>query len=311
MRVLANALLLCLVVLACLVALVGRPEPARAPVDLARGPVEGEPIRIELEAHEFLPNHRSVIVRFRNISDRPVTILRPLDGSSWGWYMPEYRFAATDDAGQELELSGRCGVSGLWHQTTWPDSYLVEIPAGSTHVMRQHLPYQIEHGKVYTVALEYVVDPDALPEAQQAQSLGIPAAAWVGSARSEPITASWPEATRQQYEWQSAINAPQSVQHVRDATPERIARARERSVAALHDAFGTPITGRDQAALERAQILMLYWRGTGYDAKSIAKVLGKPTKVDPDALRYTFANGIGWRFLLDEGVVTGVEEVRP
>lgn len=305
-RVLANILLLCLMVPVCVFVLAANPEPARASAD-----PDGRPIRLELETHRCDKGRGSIIVRFRNVSDQPVTILRPLDGSSWGWYMPGYRFTVTDEAGNELGLSGRCGVSGLWHETTWPDSYLVEIPAGSTHVMRPHVPYQIEHGMAYTVTMEYVVDPDALSERQKAQSLEIPAVAWAGSVKSEPITASWSEATRQQYEWQSAIHAPESVRRLRNVTAEQIAQATKRSMATLRHLFGAPITGRDQAALERAQVLMLYWRGTGYDAGTIAKILGEPTEAGPDALRYTFANGMGWRFLLTDGVVTGVEAVWP
>lgn len=305
MRVLANILLLCLIVPVSILALAAGPEPAQAPAD-----PPGAAIRLELETHPYDKGRGSIIVRFRNVSDQPVTILRPLDGSSWGWFMPRYRFTVTDEEGDELELSGRCGVSGLWHQTTWPDSYLVEIPAGSTHVMRRHLPYQIEHGKAYTVTMEYIVDPDALSEGQ-AKSLPIPAAAWVGAAKSAPITARWSEPTRQQYEWQSAIHAPESVRRLRGVTHEQIAQATQRSVATLRELFGTPITGRGQAALERVQVLMLYWRGAGYDAESIAKVLGEPTEAGPGTLRYTFDNGVGWRFLLADGVVAGVEAVRP
>src|SRR6056297_297422 len=98
-------------------------------------------LAVELEQHPFEWQRGTLLVRFRNTSDAPVTILRPLDGSMYGWFMPAYRFGVVDADGVSLELPGRCGVRGLWADTRWPESFRLTIPAGSTATMRLSLPY--------------------------------------------------------------------------------------------------------------------------------------------------------------------------
>lgn len=315
MRALGSILLLCLLVLA---GCPGAAPETETDADRRTPDPADPPIRIELDTNEFLPNRHSVIVRFRNVSDRTVTVLRPVDGSMWGWHMPTYRFTVVDEAGNPLELLGRCGLSGIWEGTDWPDWYRVYLPPDATFTLAMHLPFEIEDGKAYTVALEYIVAADATRgPLLNNPSLVIPDDAWVGAVRSEPLRVRWEERSRDWYEQQATLFANLSRQHSAGQTPRQIAETRRRRDALLEEVFGAPIRMRDQDALERAQVFMLCWqrRGMGWEASelvdALSKVMGKPTSTEPGEVRYVFEHGIGWRFLMEDGVMTDIEEIWP
>ena len=70
-----------------------------------------------------------VKVAFENKGDKPLKILKPVDGSEWGWHLPVYALKVVDPAGKELPMGERCGLSGLYSDLKWPDDYEIVIPA--------------------------------------------------------------------------------------------------------------------------------------------------------------------------------------
>ena len=51
-------------------------------------------------------------VTFENRGKEPVTFVRPLDGSLWGWLEPHYWFIVRDEHGRVITPSPRCGNHG-------------------------------------------------------------------------------------------------------------------------------------------------------------------------------------------------------
>ncbi len=45
-----------------------------------------------------------VKVSFENKGDKPLKILKPVDGSEWGWHLPVYALKVVDPAGKELPM---------------------------------------------------------------------------------------------------------------------------------------------------------------------------------------------------------------
>lgn len=129
-------------------------------------------------------NHNPVMVRFINRSQDPITIFKPLDGSLWSWHMPYYRLHVTDAEGKSLKLASRCGVSGLWAETKWPDDYLVTIAPGKSFETEVGIHHVIPESGPYHLSFEYVYDPSA----KEQSSFPAPATAWNGTVRSREIT---------------------------------------------------------------------------------------------------------------------------
>ncbi|MCH8829287.1 MAG: hypothetical protein IID45_06890 [Planctomycetes bacterium] len=143
-------------------------------------------LSVELRAwpkKESIYNRNPVIVRFVNGGNRPIIIFKRLDGSLWSWHMPHYRITVVDAQGRKLKLSPRCGVSGLWANTKWPDDYLVKIAPGKSYELEVGIHHLIREDGEYRVKFEYVYDPDA----KQQQTYPIPAGAWKGIARSKEV----------------------------------------------------------------------------------------------------------------------------
>ncbi|MEX0703182.1 MAG: hypothetical protein WD069_13895 [Planctomycetales bacterium] len=128
-------------------------------------------------------HHNPVVIRFTNNGDEPVSILRRLDGSEWGWHMPHYRFTVTDANDKPLELPGRCGVSGLWSGPKWPDDYIIEIRPGDSHEMRAGIPHSVPADGEHRVTFEYIYDPQAAPRWRIAYPDGL----WSGTAGSKEV----------------------------------------------------------------------------------------------------------------------------
>jgi hypothetical protein len=122
----------------------------------------------------------SVIIRFHNVGPIPVSILKPLDGSTYEWHMPYYRLTVRDTKGEPLELSPRCGNSGLWADTEWPRDYLVPIKPKASYDVEVPLPCTIRKDGRYTVSFEYVYEPEE-------ERFSIPPSAWRGIVRAEPV----------------------------------------------------------------------------------------------------------------------------
>lgn len=97
-------------------------------------------------------------IEFTNTSDVAVKLLKPLDGSFYGWHQPHYKFHIESSEDAELELANRCKLSGLWANTEFPKNYLVELPAKKSTKITGCLPYVVSESGDYTVSLEYIYD---------------------------------------------------------------------------------------------------------------------------------------------------------
>jgi hypothetical protein len=101
------------------------------------------------------------VICFRNNSPESVWLLKPLDGSSDGRYMPNYTFALIMPDGQEPPSRGKiCNVCGLWYQTTWPKDYLVEVKPGTAFELRQGVASQIREPGRFALRFRYAYLPD-------------------------------------------------------------------------------------------------------------------------------------------------------
>ena len=128
--------------------------------------------------------NRGIVVRFENHSQKPIRILRPLDGSECGWHMPFYTFTVLDRSGAPLPLRGRCGLSGLYSNMTWPDDYRVQILPADAYEMWLDVPHAISAADEYNVKFEYRYDPTVQGKKQRNDAFAYPEDLWIGSARS-------------------------------------------------------------------------------------------------------------------------------
>lgn len=121
-------------------------------------------------------------VVFHNAGPDSVYILKPLDGSVNCWQWPYYRFTIRDPDGQPVEFGPRCGHSGLWANTRWPQDYLVEIKPGATYSEDVWLDgyYKFEREGRHTISFEYVYQPTE-------NHLKPPPQAWRGTLRAPEI----------------------------------------------------------------------------------------------------------------------------
>jgi hypothetical protein len=164
-----------------------RPAPGSSAGDSSNLPdqVSGRRPEIAVELFPYpkdksIYNRSPVMVRFTNNSERPVRILKPLDGSLWCWHMPYYKLAVEDGSGNELSLRGRCGNSGLWADREGPDDYIVELKSGGTYEQEIGLHHMVRTPGTHTVTFSYIYD------ASKAGLRGItyPKGLWEGEARS-------------------------------------------------------------------------------------------------------------------------------
>lgn len=121
-------------------------------------------------------------VVFHNAGPDTVYILKPLDGSVNCMQWPYYRFTIRDLDGQPVKFKGRCGISGLWADTRWPQDYLVEIKPGAIYSKDVGLGgyYEFERKGRYTISFEYVYQPTE-------NRLKPPPQAWRGTLRAPEI----------------------------------------------------------------------------------------------------------------------------
>lgn len=150
---------------------------------------------LKLTVLRYSPDHRTIVVRFENLSRRPVNLLRPLDGSEWGWHLPFYDVQMTDSAGKSVPLGGRCGVSGLYSDAKWPEDYRFQILPGDA--CERHVDIAREHelsGK-FSVRFRYTYD-STVASASRDSGIQYPQDLWSGSTASEPLEIVIPEPAR-------------------------------------------------------------------------------------------------------------------
>lgn len=147
------------------------------PVPLAT-PASRDTLHLELSEH-------LLTARFMNRGAHPIRILKPMDGSEWGWTMPHYRLIVVDQMQVEVPMRSRCGIYGFpYSGTTWPDDYLITIPAGGVYEVPMYHNHRIDAVGTYHVTLEYRFDPDSntTPSGDR-----YPDGLWIGQVTSKTI----------------------------------------------------------------------------------------------------------------------------
>lgn len=141
---------------------------------------------LKLTVLRYSPDRRTIVVRFENMSHRPLRLLKALDGSEWRWHLPFYEVSLTDSSGKPVPLSGRCGISGLYADTKWPDDYRIQIRPGDAYETHVDLARDESiHGK-FTVRFRYTYD-GAVAATKMTRDIQYPEDLWSGSAESEPV----------------------------------------------------------------------------------------------------------------------------
>ena len=146
--------------------------------------VVSDALSVELRRYpekKSIYNRNPVMVRFTNRGKRAISIFKPLDGSFWSWHMPYYRITVIDAQRKELKMRSRCGNSGLWASTNWPDDYIVTIAPGKSYELEVGIHHVIPSDGDYRVTFEYAYDPTD----KQQQTFPMPPGAWTGMVRSK------------------------------------------------------------------------------------------------------------------------------
>lgn len=130
-------------------------------------------------------DHRGVVVRFENRTNQPIRLLRPLDGSEWGWHMPIYDLTVTDSKGEKIPIGGRCGLSGLYSDLKWPDDYRIQILPGHAYEMPVDLCRELPLDGPHAVTFRYHYDPK-VETTKKDPSIQYPADLWIGIAKTAP-----------------------------------------------------------------------------------------------------------------------------
>ena len=151
------------------------PESAPAPLSITLAQAESE---------AWLMNRFEVSIR--NTGEADVVILKPLDGSLWSWHLPFYQFTVKDLSGEMLTMGSRCGNSGLWADTEWPDDYLLVLKPGEQFKKTFALYYAVPEEGEYQVQFQYIMDLTADPS--KGRYLRYPEQVWKGSVSSETKT---------------------------------------------------------------------------------------------------------------------------
>lgn len=145
-----------------------------------------KPAGLKVSVLRYSPERRAVVVRFENDSPKPLRLLRPIDGSEWGWHMPIYDVSMMDSTGKAVPLGIRCGMSGLYSDMAWPDDYRVQILPGDAYEMLVDMAREYPLAGRFTVSFRYTYDP-TVKTPRLDPSIKYPADLWVGSATSAPV----------------------------------------------------------------------------------------------------------------------------
>jgi len=138
----------------------------------------------QLESDSWLRNLFAVSIR--NTGKDDVTILKPLDGSDYSLHLPFYRFIVKDQNGTMLSMGSRCGISGLWADTKWPDDYLLVLRSGEEFKKTFPLCFVVPEDGEYELRFEYVMDLKTYP--RKGKLRRYPEQVWKGAVSSETKT---------------------------------------------------------------------------------------------------------------------------
>ena len=123
-------------------------------------------------------------VKFVNTGKEPVRILKPIDGSEWGWVMPHYKLTVIDDHDREIDLAPRCKLYGSpYSGTRWPDDYVVTIRPGESYTHPLTHNHNVREAGRYRVRFEYRFTP----KADGIVGGPYPAGLWRGTATSDTV----------------------------------------------------------------------------------------------------------------------------
>ena len=150
---------------------------------------------LKLTVLRYSPDRRAIVVRFENMSRSPLKLLRPLDGSEWGWHLPFYDVSLTDSAGKAVPLGSRCGVSGLYSNIKWHDDYRFQILPGDAYETHVDIARDEGTSGKFTVRFRYTYD-GAVAAANKGSGIPYPEDLWSGSTASEPVEIIIPEPKR-------------------------------------------------------------------------------------------------------------------
>jgi hypothetical protein len=131
----------------------------------------------------FSERGKNVIIRFENHTREPIRLLRPLDGSEWGWLMPIYDLSITDDQGTQIPFYPRCGVFGLYANLKWPDDYRVQVLPGDAYEMKVSTVREIRESVTYAVSFRYQYKPKE-KKTEGKRFIEYPDDLWVGEVSS-------------------------------------------------------------------------------------------------------------------------------
>ena len=144
-----------------------------------------KPAELNVSVVRYSPERGVLMVRFENRSGRPLRVLRPIDGSEWGWLMPIYEIVMTDAAGKAVPLGGRCLLMDNFTDENWYDDYLIQILPGHPYETSVDLGREIPSAGRYTVRFRYIYDPKRKTPRQN-PNLKYPDDLWIGTATSAP-----------------------------------------------------------------------------------------------------------------------------
>jgi hypothetical protein len=146
-----------------------------------------KPVELKVSVVGASTQRSGIVVRFENRSEKPIRLLRPLDGSEWGWHMPVYDLSITDAAGKAIPPGIRCKFSGLYSDMKWPDDYRIQILPGDAYEMTVSFCREIPSSGRYSVSFRYTYDL-ASKTARQHPNIKYPDDLWTGTATSASAT---------------------------------------------------------------------------------------------------------------------------
>lgn len=131
----------------------------------------------------FSEQGESVIIRFENHTRQPIRLLRPLDGSEWGWMMPIYDLTIINAQGTPIPLGSRCGMFGLYSNLKWPDDYRVQVLPNDAYEMKVILARELRESGTYSVSFRYHYKPNE-PNREDGRPIQYPDDLWAGEVTS-------------------------------------------------------------------------------------------------------------------------------
>jgi hypothetical protein len=101
-------------------------------------------------------------VKFTNSGTKPITLIKPRDGSEHCLIHPHYQFTIVGRDGKPLPFGDRCNFFGApYSGTEWPKDYLLAVPGGKSVEVSVPIYGPMKPNTTYTVRFEYRFDPSA------------------------------------------------------------------------------------------------------------------------------------------------------